>query len=113
LLTGRFADRSGRPYLQGRLILPRFDLVAEVWGLIDTGADTSLLNPRDGGRLSLDYGQLEGNSQSAGVGGALHSFVEPAVLTFIDSGRKLYAYFLNLDVSPPNPAMEQLPSTAR
>jgi hypothetical protein len=78
--------------------------------LVDTGADTSLLNPRDGVRSGLDYRRLVGESRSIGVGGEVRLFVEPAVFVFTEDGKKIYAYFLDLEISPPDPGIEGLPS---
>jgi hypothetical protein len=68
------------------------------------------LNPFDGRRAELDYGAFHGESRSVGVGGDVRFFVEPAILLFIEEERKLHAYFLDLEISPPDPGIEGLPS---
>ena len=58
MLRGRFGNTSGRPFLEGRLILPNRNLSFEISFLVDTGADDTILMPADGIRVGLDYGQL-------------------------------------------------------
>jgi hypothetical protein len=41
MLSGRFDGISGRPYIDGRLSIPRLNLAADVSFLIDTGADSA------------------------------------------------------------------------
>lgn len=39
MLRGRFGDTSGRPYLEGRLFLPRLKLQGDISFIVDTGAE--------------------------------------------------------------------------
>ena len=45
MIQGRFGNTTGRPYVNGRLLLPRLRLSTN---LSDTGADVSVLMPVDG-----------------------------------------------------------------
>ena len=111
MLRGRFGDTSGRPYLEGRLFLPRLDVRGDISFLVDTGADASLINPLDSARLGIDYSRLEGHAESWGIGGVAHNFIEDAVLVFSEPGVALYVYRLTIDISPPGPAIPaDLPS---
>ena len=48
MITGRFGDSTGRPYVEAIVWFPRFQVKAQVSFLVDTGADISLINPVDG-----------------------------------------------------------------
>lgn len=110
MLTGRFGDTSGRPYIEGRLVLPRLGLQADISFLIDTGADTSLLHPTDGKVLGIDYSKLTGKDESIGVGGVCYNYLEEAMLLFTEPGKRLYVYTLDLAISPNSPDIMDLPS---
>lgn len=110
MLRGRYGDTSGRPYIEGRLILPGLKISGDISFLIDTGADRSLLHPDDGIRLGIDYAKLTGNAESVGTGGICHYFVEPAWIVFSEPKRFLYVHIIDLAISPPAPERMQLPS---
>jgi hypothetical protein len=110
MLTGRFGDTTGRPYIEGRLILPRLEIRGDISFCVDTGADRSLLHPGDGERMGIDYTKLTGETESVGVGGIRHSFVEPALLVFSEPKRFLYVYIIDLAISPPSLDIMDLPS---
>ena len=108
---GRYGDTSGRPYLEGRLILPRIGIAGNISFLVDTGADASMIMPLDGKRLGIDYSQLQGDAVSFGLGGEIHSFLEDAILVFTEPGSALYLYNIEIDIPPPDPALpDDLPS---
>ena len=69
MLHGRFGDTSGRPYMEGHVLLPRLGTRGNVSFVFDTGADTSLLMPLDGQRMGIDYDQFEDEEPSLGIGG--------------------------------------------
>jgi hypothetical protein len=100
MLTGRFGDTTGRPYIEGRLILPRLKIRGDISFCVDTGADRSLLHPGDGQRMGIDYTKLTGQTQSVGVGGICHNFVEPALVVFSEPKRFLHVYIIPLAVCP-------------
>lgn len=110
MLTGRFGDTTGRPYIEGRLILPRLKIKGDISFCVDTGADRSLLHPGDGERMGIDYTKLTGETESVGVGGICHNFVEPALLAFSEPKRFLYVYIIPLAIAPAAPDIMDLPS---
>src|SRR4030042_48768 len=101
MLRGRFGDTSGRPFIEGRLILPSLNINGDISFLVDTGADRSLLHPDDGIRLGIDYTKLTGNAESVGIGGICHYFVEPALIVFSEPKRFLYVHIIDLALCPP------------
>jgi len=110
-LSGRFGDTTGRPYLEGRLVFPRLNLRGEVSWLVDTGADESMLMAADALRFGVDYSQLRASpSQSVGIGGAMSSFVEDAILVFTERGTVAYVYYLSLEIAPFSREIQDLPS---
>ena len=68
MLSGRFGDTSGRPYIEGRLSLTRLNLAADVSFVIDTGSDCTVLMPLDATRINLDYKALTTEVDSVGFG---------------------------------------------
>ena len=92
MLRGRFGDSSGRPYLEGRLVIPRLEMRRDVSFIVDTGADSTLLMPLDGQGMGVDYSRLEESTTSVGIGGATENFLEPALLAFSEGRRSLYVY---------------------
>ena len=110
MLRGRFGDTSGRPYIEGRLILPNLNIRGDISFLVDTGADVSRLHPNDGVRLKIDYGQLSGDAESVGTSGVSHDFTEPAVVVFSEQKRFLYVYNITLRIAPIDPEIMDLPS---
>jgi len=110
VLRGRFGNTSGRPYIEGRLILSRLGIRSDISWLVDTGADRSLLLPDDGDRMNIDYAKLTGDEESVGIGGLSHNFVEPAILVFAEPNRFLHVYTLDLTISPPDPDLRDMPS---
>lgn len=110
MLRGRFGDTTGRPYLEGRLVIPHFEIVADVSFLVDTGADSSLLAPADGLAMGLDYSSLGDVSESVGTGGIARSYILPASIAFTDPGNEILVYHVNLDVAVPDPEIMEMPS---
>jgi hypothetical protein len=110
MLRGRFGNTSGRPYLEGRLIIPRLAITADISFLVDTGADRSLLMPLDSERLGIDTSELDGDLESTGIGGAIHNFVERAVLVLSEPKVAIHLYYLDLCISPPDPGIQDIPS---
>lgn len=110
MIAGRFGDTSGRPVIEGKIILPRLGIEDNVSFLMNTGADTSALMPGDARRLGVLYDRLEGSRECGGIGGTVHSFVERAILIFSYPHRTLYGYDLEVDIMPYDPGMEEVPS---
>lgn len=109
MLIGRFEEASGRPYIEARVTFINQNISGDLFFLVDTGADSCLLMPADGLRIGLDYEQLSGDSPSIGIGGTVHSFVEPALISFADAAT-LYVYQIEIDVIPKGGASAEMPS---
>ena len=110
MLVGRFGDTSGRPYIEGRLHFPRFELTGDVSFLVDTGADASLISPGDVLRIGVDVDLLEGRAEAVGLGGAIQCFVEPVWVVFTDDAGSVHIYSLVAEIAPVGPDTLDLPS---
>ena len=94
MLRGRFGHTSKRPYIQGRLFIPRLEIWSDVSFLVDTGADKTTLLPADGSRMELKWDTLTASPiPSVGIGGISHSYMEESVL-FPYRGWRSYAFSL-------------------
>lgn len=109
MLRGIFLEPYGRPYIEGRLIIPRLNIRTRLFLCIDTGADRSILMPFDSLDLGLDYQTLNAGSVISGIGGAGRNFAENALLAFSD-GASDFLYELDLLIAAPNPAINNIPS---
>lgn len=110
MIIGRFGDTTGRPFIEGRLILPRLNIQGNISFLMDTGADCSMVMPSDAKRLAIPFKMLEGDRECSGIGGTIHSFAERAILVFTDPQVMLYGYDLEIDIMPDDPGMEEVTS---
>ena len=84
MLQGRFGDTSGRPYMSGRVIVPRLNVAGNVSFIFDTGADFTLLMPADAAIMNIDFNALKSPSSSFGIGGPAITYVEPANIVFVN-----------------------------
>ena len=57
MIIGEF-DEHGRPYVAGRLIIPRLRVDQRTAFLLDTGADRTCLHPRDTNRAGIPIEEL-------------------------------------------------------
>lgn len=110
MIEGRFGDTSGRPYVEGRVYFPRFDLEGDISFLVDTGADASLLNPGDVARIGVDIDLLEGRAESFGLGGAIECFVEPTWVILVAIDGATHIYEVEMEIAPVRPDTLDLPS---
>lgn len=110
MLRGRFGDTTGRPYIEGRLIVPGQGLSSNLSFLVDTGADRTMLMPADARQMGLDYGRLTRRTESVGIGGTSLNFVEQATLVFLEPERFLHVYFIDIRIAAPSPEIMDLPS---
>ena len=102
-------DLNGRPYIQGRLFLPRISVDGYIDFLVDTGADTTCLHPRDAKRLKTPFSKLRNPVSVDGAGGSNTYFLEPGLLT-VDDGRYVRAYFMRVAIAEPIEGIERLSS---
>jgi len=109
MLTGRYGDTTGRPYIEGRLLLPRLGLSANVSFLIDTGADTTTLMPLDGTSQGVDYDDLRNPTQCAGFGGKNIGFREYGLVAFSD-GIAVFMYRSRFMLVKPKRGIMTIPS---
>ena len=102
----------GRPYVHCRLSLQRLGIaVDDVTFLVDTGADSTYLHPRDSLEFSVPFDLLRGGSTSRGIGGTASYFPEPAVLVFTDEATgQDYGYRININVAKPDDVSDRIPS---
>ena len=100
---------DGRPYVEGRLALPRLRVGGRVHFLLDTGADTTILHPDDGIDLRCPFDALENPAEFVGVGGALLYYMEPAVVTF-GTGLAAEEFGLAISIAKPHPVTDGLDS---
>ena len=110
MLRGRFGDTTGRPYIEGRLIVPGQGLSSNLSFLVDTGADRTMLMPADARQMGLDYSQLTRRTESVGIGGASLNFVEQATLVFLEPERFLQVYVIDIRIAAPSLEIMDLPS---
>ena len=109
MLRGRFGDTSGRPYMEGYVLLPRLGWSGNVSFIFDTGADTSLLMPLDAQRMGIDYGLFEKEVSTLGIGGTSENFVEAAYLAFAGD-EALYGHEIELHICKPAEELMTIPS---
>jgi hypothetical protein len=98
MLEGRFARASGAPYIQAHVSFPRLRLRGFLWLLIDTGADVSVLMPRDSKRLNIDFHALRNSTESQGIGGIARAYQETAAISFYDR-HYIYSYNIRIEVA--------------
>jgi len=110
MLRGRFGNTSGRPYLEGRLILPRLRVQGDISFIVDTGADNTVLMPLDGIRLGVDYSKLSGGTAIVGVGGYAHMFQESGAAIFLERSNMLHIYFIEVRIASHTPEIADIPS---
>ena len=110
MIIGRYGDTSGRPYLEGRLVIPSQGLATNISFLVDAGADQTVLMPADAAKIGLSLANLTNASLSLGVGGYARDFVEPANVTFLGTSGNLYIYQIDIRISEAAPAIMGVPS---
>lgn len=111
MIQGRFGNTTGRPYVNGRLLLPRLQLSTNLSFLVDTGADVSALMPTDGIKMGVDYQSLINPKDIGGIGGSASCFQEDAILAFDEPNRSLIRFYLvTIMISEVKPHLMTTPS---
>ena len=108
MILGGF-DGRGRPYVEGRVVIPRLQVNESIRFLLDTGADNTSLHPLGARRARIPLDQLENRTNSRGIGGTSSYFREPALLVF-DDDSQLRIYEVELRIAEPNDNNQRLPS---
>ena len=108
MIQGQF-DVYGRPYVQGRIYVPRLRVDGYINFLMDTGADSTCLHPEDATQINLPFDELRNRSDVSGIGGNHSYYHEPAFVFFID-GTRLRLYRVTLSVAKPHKSVDPLPS---
>ena len=84
MIHGYF-DPSGRPYIQALVAIPSLQTRPQpIPLLLDTGSDTTLIQPGGAVTLGIDTGRLTPTGRSRGIGGTLEYAMEPAFIAFPD-----------------------------
>ncbi len=83
MIRGYFGGVPGRrrPFVVAHLTIPTLALVGTVHFLVDTGADSTVLAPRDATALRIDVSRLPAGPLSIGVGGRTPTASAAASLT--------------------------------
>ena len=109
MITGRFGNTTGRPYIEARVWL--LDRYSDVSFVVDTGADRSILSPGDVERFGIDPELL--GPRRLDVGGVSKASVlcaeTDALLAFSDS-ECLWVYGVNLAIGFADQMSRRLPS---
>ncbi len=108
MIIGRF-DERGRPFVEGRVTIPSIQVDERVLFLLDTGADSTCLHPRDTDSVGIPFRQLGNAVSSTGVGGRSRYFREPALLAFGDESRSR-PYVIDIHIAEPNESSDALSS---
>lgn len=97
MIIGFFSD-IGRPYIYGRVTLPRFGVSTDVYFLLDTGADSSCLHLEDTLNLAVPESGLGNRSSVGGIRGTSIYYREPAIVTFTYGDGRIYEVSYNIDL---------------
>lgn len=83
MIRGYFDGPPGRrrPFVTATLTIPALTLAGEVHFLVDTGADSTLLAPRDATVLGIDPSRLAPGPPGVGVGGRTPTTSADAFIT--------------------------------
>jgi hypothetical protein len=83
MIRGILRDERGRrrPFVAAAVAIPALAVGGDVAFLVDTGADSTLLAPRDVTRLGIDLQQLPEGAPSTGVGGRTPTAYARAIIT--------------------------------
>ena len=104
MLNGRFGHRTGRPYVDGRVIFPRLGMRGDISLLVDTGADASLLSAADALNVGVEFHRLATRSEALGIGRVfVPTYTEPAVIVFSDPSAGIWAYRGHIEIVAPEP----------
>ncbi len=108
MILGAF-DERGRPLIRGKIAIPRLGARGYVTFLVDTGADSTCIHPRDASRMGIPFNRLFDSEISTGIGGGSVYFREAAIVSFAEEGmERLYA--IDLLIAEPREGNYEFPS---
>lgn len=118
MISGRFGDTTGRPYIEARVVFPRLKVAikvpppgeADVSFLADTGADVTSIMPVDWHRFAVRLDQLVEPFTIYGVGGKAEGFREKALVTFSEPEVGLHVYEVHVVILTPTQYIMSTPS---
>ena len=108
MIVGEF-DVRGRPFIWGRLVIPRLRVDHWMYFLMDTGAERTCLHFGDVDRARIPVDRLGGVLQSRGIGGLWAYYREPALLS-LDDQSYTRVYRVELLIATQDEAISTLPS---
>ena len=105
-----YFDEDGRPWVKARLTIPRLGIDG-CWVdfLVDTGADSTCLNPIDGEGIGCDFDALVNPALFGGVGGTLTCYIEPAIVS-LQEDDTAFTFEVALSISKRHPIADEVPS---
>ena len=89
--------------------MPRLGVANEIFFLVDTGSDTTILHPKDGDRIGCPFDRLENPASVSSISGAQTYYVEPAVVSFFD-GAVRRDFRTAIYIARPLPELDELDS---
>lgn len=106
MIRGYFRGPPGRlrPYVVARLTIAVANAARDVHFLIDTGADSTVVAPRDAIALELDPRTMPQGLPSVGIGGATPTAYANATLALAD---RTYGLVIRI-LAPANPTQRRL-----
>ena len=102
-------DQRGRPYVAAFVYFRRLGMGHTINFLVDTGATSTSIHPRDGRDAKLPYDRLLHPRSISGVGGQATYYHEPAIVYFIDEPQ-VHLYFMDVAIAEPTGANRNLSS---
>ena len=110
MISGTFG-RSGRLYVEGRLVVPRFQIMASVGFLVDTGSDETIIHPRDIEASGMMVPFPANAPITRGIGGNSALLKERATLVFADDDLTTqYRYHMPVNIARPGEHNRNFPS---
>ena len=110
MISGTFA-RSGRLYVEGQLVVPRFQIVAGVNFLVDTGSAETIIHPLDIEASGMMVPFPANVPITRGIGGGWALLKERATLVFTDDDRVTqYRYRMPVNIARPGEHNRNFPS---
>lgn len=106
----RHDGARSRPFVSALLVIPSLQLSADTAFLVDTGADGTLLAPRDAALLGVDIASLPLGPPSTGVGGTVRTAQTAATITLGTHTYDLTLCILAAETRAQRLALARIPS---